>query len=55
MKARSGSRHFETMAAFMLVEHANGAMFDRRWVRRHPRTVAPNRRRTGPATATSPR
>jgi hypothetical protein len=22
---------FETMASFMLVEHANGAMFDPRW------------------------
>ena len=36
---------FETMASFMLVEHANGAMFDpplRAAV--YPRTVAPNRR-----------
>ena len=35
----------ETMASFMLVEHANGAMFDPRWGPAiYPRTVAPNRR-----------
>jgi len=36
---------FETMAAFMLVEHANGAMFDPPLGPAvYPRTVAPNRR-----------
>jgi crotonobetainyl-CoA:carnitine CoA-transferase CaiB-like acyl-CoA transferase len=36
---------FETMAAFMLVEHANGAMFDPPLSAAHyPRAVAPNRR-----------
>jgi len=36
---------FETMASFMLVEHANGAMFDPPLGRAvYPRTVAPNRR-----------
>ena len=36
---------FETMASFMLVEHANGAMFDPRLGPAvYPRTVAPNRR-----------
>jgi crotonobetainyl-CoA:carnitine CoA-transferase CaiB-like acyl-CoA transferase len=36
---------FETMAAFMLVEHANGAMFDPPLgPALYPRTVAPNRR-----------
>jgi hypothetical protein len=34
---------FETMASFTLVEHANGAMFDPRWVPAiYPRTVAPS-------------
>jgi crotonobetainyl-CoA:carnitine CoA-transferase CaiB-like acyl-CoA transferase len=27
---------FESMASFMLVEHANGAMFDPRWARDLP-------------------
>lgn len=36
---------FETMASFMLVEHANGAMFDPPLGKAHyPRAVAPNRR-----------
>ena len=36
---------FETMASFMLVEHANGAMFDPPLGPAvYPRTVAPNRR-----------
>jgi crotonobetainyl-CoA:carnitine CoA-transferase CaiB-like acyl-CoA transferase len=36
---------FETMASFMLVEHANGAMFDPpTGPAFYPRTVAPNRR-----------
>lgn len=36
---------FETMASFMLVEHANGAMFDPPLSKAHyPRAVAPNRR-----------
>ena len=36
---------FETMASFMLVEHANGAMFDPPLSQAHyPRAVAPNRR-----------
>ena len=36
---------FETMASFMLVEHANGAMFDPPLGPAHyPRAVAPNRR-----------
>ncbi|MGU3653511.1 CaiB/BaiF CoA transferase family protein [Mycolicibacterium sp. A43C] len=36
---------FETMASFMLVEHANGAMFDPPLGSAvYPRTVAPNRR-----------
>src|SRR6201993_3460478 len=36
---------FETMASFILVEHANGAMFDPPLGPAvHPRTVAPNRR-----------
>ncbi|WCT73464.1 CoA transferase [Sphingomonas naphthae] len=36
---------FETMASFMLVEHANGAMFDPPLGAAHyPRAVAPNRR-----------
>ena len=36
---------FETMASFMLVEHANGAMFDPPLGPAHyPRVVAPNRR-----------
>ncbi|KWX57533.1 acetyl-CoA acetyltransferase [Mycobacterium sp. NAZ190054] len=36
---------FETMASFMLVEHANGAMFDPALGRAvYPRTVAPNRK-----------
>lgn len=36
---------FETMASFMLVEHANGALFDPpRGPAVYPRTVAPNRR-----------
>ena len=35
---------FETMASFMLVEHANGAMFDPPLGPVYPRTVAPNRR-----------
>jgi crotonobetainyl-CoA:carnitine CoA-transferase CaiB-like acyl-CoA transferase len=36
---------FETMAAFMLVEHANGAMFDPPLGTAHyPRVVAPNRK-----------
>ncbi|MGB7357099.1 MAG: CoA transferase [Mycobacterium sp.] len=36
---------FETMASFMLVEHANGAMFDPPLgTAVYPRTVAPNRR-----------
>jgi crotonobetainyl-CoA:carnitine CoA-transferase CaiB-like acyl-CoA transferase len=36
---------FETMASFMLVEHANGAMFDPALGPAiYPRTVAPNRR-----------
>ena len=36
---------FETMASFMLVEHANGAMFDPPLSAAHyPRAVAPNRR-----------
>ncbi len=36
---------FETMAAFMLVEHANGAMFDPPLGRAiYPRAVAPNRK-----------
>lgn len=36
---------FETMASFMLVEHANGAMFDPPMgPARYPRAVAPNRR-----------
>ena len=36
---------FETMASFMLVEHANGAMFDPPLSPAHyPRVVAPNRR-----------
>ena len=36
---------FETMASFMLVEHANGALFDPPLSRAHyPRAVAPNRR-----------
>ncbi|MFI5510288.1 CaiB/BaiF CoA transferase family protein [Mycobacterium sp. NPDC051804] len=36
---------FETMASFMLVEHANGAMFDPPMGPAiYPRTVAPNRR-----------
>jgi crotonobetainyl-CoA:carnitine CoA-transferase CaiB-like acyl-CoA transferase len=36
---------FETMAAFMLVEHANGAMFDPPLGPAHyPRVVAPNRK-----------
>jgi crotonobetainyl-CoA:carnitine CoA-transferase CaiB-like acyl-CoA transferase len=36
---------FETMASFMLVEHANGAMFEPRLGPAHyPRAVAPNRR-----------
>jgi len=36
---------FETMASFMLVEHANGAMFDPPLGKAiYPRTVAPNRR-----------
>jgi crotonobetainyl-CoA:carnitine CoA-transferase CaiB-like acyl-CoA transferase len=36
---------FETMASFMLVEHANGAMFDPAMGPAiYPRTVAPNRR-----------
>jgi crotonobetainyl-CoA:carnitine CoA-transferase CaiB-like acyl-CoA transferase len=36
---------FETMASFMLVEHANGAMFTPRLGSAHyPRAVAPNRR-----------
>lgn len=47
---------FETMASFMLVEHANGAMFDPRWDRR---CIRGRWRRTGartaPRTATSPR
>lgn len=41
---------FETMASFMVVAHANGAMFDPALGRAvYPRTVAPNRRpyRTG--------
>jgi crotonobetainyl-CoA:carnitine CoA-transferase CaiB-like acyl-CoA transferase len=36
---------FETMASFMLVEHANGAMFEPRLGPAHyPRAVAPNRK-----------
>jgi crotonobetainyl-CoA:carnitine CoA-transferase CaiB-like acyl-CoA transferase len=36
---------FETMASFMLVEHANGAMFDPPLgAARYPRVVAPNRK-----------
>lgn len=36
---------FETMASFMLVEHANGALFDPPLgVAHYPRAVAPNRR-----------
>jgi crotonobetainyl-CoA:carnitine CoA-transferase CaiB-like acyl-CoA transferase len=36
---------FETMAAFMLVEHANGALFDPPLgAANYPRAVAPNRR-----------
>jgi crotonobetainyl-CoA:carnitine CoA-transferase CaiB-like acyl-CoA transferase len=36
---------FETMASFMLVEHANGAMFDQPLGAAHyPRVVAPNRK-----------
>jgi crotonobetainyl-CoA:carnitine CoA-transferase CaiB-like acyl-CoA transferase len=36
---------FETMASFMLVEHANGAMFEPQLGPAiYPRTVAPNRR-----------
>jgi crotonobetainyl-CoA:carnitine CoA-transferase CaiB-like acyl-CoA transferase len=36
---------FETMASFMLVEHANGALFDPPLSKAHyPRAVAPNRR-----------
>jgi crotonobetainyl-CoA:carnitine CoA-transferase CaiB-like acyl-CoA transferase len=36
---------FETMAAFMLVEHANGALFDPPLSKaNYPRAVAPNRR-----------
>ena len=38
-------RHVRTMASFMLVEHANGAMFDLLLGPAvYPRTVAPNRR-----------
>ncbi len=50
-RARSGEGQevevsmFETMAAFMLVEHANGAMFDPPLSPAiYPRAVAPNRR-----------
>lgn len=50
-KARTGEGQevevamFETMASFMLVEHANGAMFDPPLgPARYPRVVAPNRR-----------
>jgi len=46
---------FETMASFMLVGHANGAMFDPRW---GPRSTRGQLRRiagrAGPVTATSP-
>src|SRR3546814_12073146 len=36
---------FETMASFMLVEHANGAMFDPPLsAANYPRVVAPNRK-----------
>jgi crotonobetainyl-CoA:carnitine CoA-transferase CaiB-like acyl-CoA transferase len=46
---------FETMASFMLVEHANGAMFDPRW---GPRSIRGQLRRTAGrtvrVTATSP-
>ena len=42
---------FETMAWFMLVEHANGAMFDPPLGPAvHPQTVAPTASRTAPAT-----
>jgi crotonobetainyl-CoA:carnitine CoA-transferase CaiB-like acyl-CoA transferase len=47
---------FETMASFMLVEHANGAMFDPPLGPAiYPRTVAPNRKPYRTATASSPR
>ena len=47
---------FETMASFMLVEHANGAMFDPRWGRRCIRARwRPIGVRTRRRTATSPR
>jgi crotonobetainyl-CoA:carnitine CoA-transferase CaiB-like acyl-CoA transferase len=61
-RQRSGEGHevevamFETMTSFMLVEHANGAMFDPRW---GPRSTRGRSRRTAsraaPATASSPR
>ena len=47
---------FETMASFMLVEHANGAMFDPPLGPAvYPRTVAPNRRPYETEDGTSPR
>ncbi len=48
---------FETMASFMLVEHANGAMFDPPLGPGHlsTRPWRPTAARTGPRTATSPR
>lgn len=46
---------FETMTSFMLVEHANGAMFDPRWGPRSTRgQLRPIAGRTAPVTATSP-
>lgn len=47
---------FETMASFMLVEHANGALFDPPLGPRCTRAPwRPTGARTAPATATSPR
>ena len=46
---------FETMASFMLVEHANGAMFDPRSARPCIRAPwRPTGAPTAPGTATSP-